>query len=137
MAEKEWNPANLLDVFGDRIARATLVLANRHTVSVADMAERLDVSDQTIYRRVDELVAHDLLTEHRRLGQNGNQYTEYETAVDEVTFAIDDTGYTLDVQFRQGLTDDFESLLSDMGQADPGADTDQSPHPGGATDHST
>ena len=114
MGQKEWSPANLLDVFGDSIARAALVIANEQPVAVKDLADELDVSDPTVYRRIDPLVDANLLKEHQRIDQNGNQHKEYETMIEEATFTVDDDGYTIDIQVRQDLTDDFESMWSDL-----------------------
>lgn len=123
MGEKEWTPANVLDLFGDSIARATLVIANDRTVAVKDLADEFDVSDPTVYRRIDPLVDANLLQEHVRLDQNGNQHKEYETIIDEVTLSIDEDGYTVDLQIRQDLADDFESMLADLGPIREKTDT--------------
>lgn len=123
MVEKEWTPASLLDVFGDRIARATLVVANQQPRSVEDIANTLGVSKQTIYRRVDELVDSDLLKEHQRFGPDGNQRVEYETIMDEVTLTVDDDGYTVDVQVRQDLSEDFGDMWSDLEDTNRPAET--------------
>ena len=114
MPDKEWSPTNILDVFGDPIARATLVLANDQPVTVKDLADQLDVSDPTIYRRIDPLVDANLLQEHQRIDKDGNQPSEYETMLDEVTFKVDTNGYTVDIQVRQDLAEDFESMWSDL-----------------------
>lgn len=114
MGDKEWCPSNVLDVFGDPIARATLVLANQGPVVVKELADELDVSDPTIYRRIDPLVDADLLEERQRIDQKGNQHKEYETKLDEVTFKLEGSSYTVDVQVNQDLTDDFESMWTDL-----------------------
>lgn len=117
MGGKEWAPANVLDVFGDPVARAALVLASEQPRSASEIADELGVSDQTVYRRIDELLDLDLVQEHRRIGENGNQYIEYETMLDAVTFAIDGGGYDVDLRMRQDLTDDFEAMWSDLESA--------------------
>lgn len=114
MSDKEWSPANILDVFGDPIARATLVLASDHPVTVQDIAKQLEVSTPTIYRRIDPLVDRNLLREHQQIDEKGNQPSEYQTTLDEVTFKINTNGYTVDLQVRQDLADDFESLWTDL-----------------------
>ena len=114
MGEKEWRPDNILDVFGDSVTRAILVIASERSVRVPDVADRLDVSDPTVYRRIDPLVEANLLKEHRRIDRDGNQHKEYETILEEVTFAIEDGSYTVDIQVDQDLTDDFESMWSDL-----------------------
>lgn len=114
MGDKEWSPSNVLDVFGDPVARATLVVANGGPVSVKEIAERLDVSDPTVYRRIDPLVDANLLRERRRIDEDGNQHRVYETILDVATFEIDGDSYTVDVQVDQDLTDDFESMWADL-----------------------
>lgn len=114
MGDKEWSPSNILDVFGDPIARATLVLANGEPVSVKAVADDLDVSPPTIYRRIDPLVDANLLQESRRIDQNGNQRKVYETLLDEVTFTIEDDSYSVDIKVNQDLAGDFESIWSDL-----------------------
>lgn len=114
MGDKEWSPSNILDVFGDSIARAILVIADDNSVSVKEIAEQLDVSNPTIYRRIDPLVDANLLKEHRRIDRGGNQHKEYETILDEATFKLDGDSYTVDIQLDQDLTDDFESIWSDL-----------------------
>lgn len=114
MGDKEWSPANILDVFGDRVARAILVLSSQEARSASEIADQLNVSEPTIYRRIDELVGSDLLREHHRIGGDGNQYKIYETILDEVTFSIEDDGYTVDLQVKQDIADDFEAMWSDL-----------------------
>lgn len=115
MGEKEWTPANVLDLFGDRIARATLVIASDQPVAVKDLAEKFDVSNPTIYRRIDPLVEANLLQEYDHISPDGNKFCKYQTAVDEVNISIDEDGYTLDLQIRQDLTEGFEAMLADLG----------------------
>lgn len=114
MGQKEWRPSNVLDVFADTIARNTLVLANRQPVSANQLAETLDVSPPTIYRRIDPLVDANLLKERQRVDPDGNQHKEYETVLEEVTVAIENDGYAVDIQVDRDLTDDFEAMWSDI-----------------------
>lgn len=114
MTEKEWSPANILDVFGDSIARAALVLASDQPVTVKDLADQLDVSDPTIYRRIDPLVEANLLREHQQVDAKGNQPCRYETMLEQVTFEVGTDGYTVDIQVKQNLVEDFESMWSDL-----------------------
>lgn len=123
MGDKEWSPSNILDVFGDSIARAILVIADGDHVSVKEIAEQLDVSDPTVYRRIDPLVDANLLEEHRRIDRNGNQHKEYETVLDEATLTLDGDSFTVDIQLDQDITDDFESIWSDLKSPNPAQET--------------
>lgn len=129
MGEKEWSPSNILDIFGDSIARATLVIADGNSVSVKEIADKLDVSDPTIYRRIGPLVDANLLKEHRRIDRDGNQHKEYETILDEATFRLDGDSYTVDIQLDQDLTDDFESIWSDLNSSNPQQETSDTSNP--------
>lgn len=129
MGAKEWSPSNILDVFGDSIARATLVVANDRPVSVKEIAKVLDVSNPTIYRRIDPLVDANLLEERSRIDMNGNQHKEYETILDEATFSLDGDSYTVDIQVDQDITDDFESIWSDLESANPQQQTTDTSKP--------
>lgn len=114
MATKAWSPSNILDVFADPVARALLLVASEGPVSVNDIADSLDVSNPTVYRRIDALIDANLLTEYQRIDPKGNQHKEYETILDEITFSIEDQGYTVEMQVDQDLATGFESLWSDL-----------------------
>lgn len=133
MGDKEWSPSNVLDVFGDSVARATLVIANDDPVSVKEIAERLDVSDPTIYRRIGPLVDANLLEEHRRIDRDGNQHKEYETILDEATFRIDEDSYTVDIQVDQDLSEDFASMWTDLESSGPQQETTETSTPSAGT----
>lgn len=116
MGEKEWAPSDVFDVFGDSLARRILVLASERPVSADDLAEQLDVSRPTIYRRVNALIDYDLLTEQQRLDADGNHYQTVETTLKQIAFEIEDGGYNVSLQMRQSLADQFESFWSDLDQ---------------------
>lgn len=119
MGEKEWEPADVFDVFGDRLARQILVLASERRVSADDLAEQLDVSAPTVYRRVNALSEYDLLAERQQLDVDGNHYQTFETAMKRVTLEIEDGGYTVDLQLRRRLADRFESFWSALEETSP------------------
>lgn len=129
MANKEWSPSNVLDVFADPVARALLLVASEQPVSVNDIAASLDVSNPTVYRRIDALVDANLLAEYQRIDPNGNQHKEYETILDEITFSIEDDGYRVEMQADQNLADDFESLWSDLEATSRSLDVGTRPGP--------
>lgn len=129
MAKKEWTPSNILDLFADPVARALLLVANGRPVSVNDIADSLDVSNPTIYRRIDALVDANLLAEYQRINPNGNQHKEYETILDEITFSVEADGYKVEMQVDQNLAADFESLWSDLEVTGGSFATSQQPRP--------
>lgn len=133
MGEKEWAPSDLFDVFGDPLARRILVLASERPVSADDLADQLDASRPTIYRRVNALIDYDLLRERQQIGRAGNHYQTFETTLRRVAFEIEDGGYDISLTMRQSLADQFESFWTDLEEANaegavqPDARTERDP----------
>ena len=132
MGDKEWNPRNLFDVFGDSLSREILLLANGSPVSATTLVDELDVTPPTVYRRLDELDEYDLVTEHRQIDDRGNHYRTFETSLSRVEFAIEDGRFTVDVGMRRDLTDRFEAFWSEFEGARPRASV-ESPERGDHT----
>jgi biotin operon repressor len=115
MANKEWEPSNIFDIFGDELARRILVYANRRPVSAEELGDHLDASSPTIYRRLNALADYDLVGEELQVDDDGHHYRTFETALDQITFAVGDTGYTVDIQIEEGPADQFADFWSDLG----------------------
>lgn len=114
MAEKEWAPTDVFDLFGDSLARRILVLASDRPLSADDLADQFDVSRPTIYRRVNALIDYDLLREQQEIDVDGNHYQVFETTLKRITFEIEGGGYTIDMTMRQSLANQFESFWTGL-----------------------
>lgn len=121
MAEKEWSPSDVFDVFGDSLARRILVLASDRPLSADELADQFDASRPTIYRRLNALIDYDLLRKQQEINTDGNHYQVYETTLKRVTFEIEGGGYTIDMTVRQSLADQFESFWSGLEESRTGA----------------
>jgi len=119
MSDKKWGPANTLDVFGDPLCRKILIMASESPISATALADHLDVAPPTIYRRTDELSNHDFIRERETIDENGNHYRIFETAIKTVTFEIEDGGYTVNINLRRDLTDEFESFWTELADDSP------------------
>lgn len=110
---------DVFDVFGDRLARRILVLASDQALSIDDLADQLNASYTTVYRRVNALVKYDLLKEEIQIDADGNQCKAFETTLQRIGFEIEDGGYNIDVEMRRSLVDQFETFWSDLEQSSP------------------
>lgn len=117
MGEKEWDPTDVFDLFGDELTRRILVLASERPLSADELARTLDTSHPTVYRRVNALLEYDLLDEQQQIDTDGNHYKTFETTLNRVAFEIEDGGYTIDVQMRQNLVEQFDDFWSDLGES--------------------
>lgn len=98
-----WDPETVFDVFGSESARRILALASEGPVTADDLASHLSVSQPTVYRRVDELVEYDLLTERDHVDDDGNQFNTYVTNLDAVTFSVEDGSFVVDLQLERDV----------------------------------
>lgn len=100
-----WDPETVFDVFGSESARRILALASEGPVTADDLASHLSVSQPTVYRRVEELVEYDLLTERDHIDDEGNYYNTYVTNLDAVTFRVENGKFVVDLQLERDVAD--------------------------------
>lgn len=113
---KEWDPDTLLDVFGSESARGILALASVRPLPAKELADRLDVSEPTVYRRLAVLQRYDLVSEDQHIDDEGNHYKTYETNLDRIAFEIEDGEFIVDVRLQRDLVDQFEQFWGDLGE---------------------
>ena len=111
---KEWEPETIFDVLGSERARRILSIASVRPVSANELATAIDTSLPTVYRRVNALLDYDLLREETNIDAEGNHYNTYATNLQRVCFEVDDGGFTVDIQLRRDMVDQFEDFWSDL-----------------------
>ena len=118
VVSKEWEPEDVFDVFGNELAREILVLASVEPMSAEELAERCERSQPTVYRRLNALESYGLLSERQEVDPDGHHYKTYETKLREVSFTIEDGGFTIDLDIRKDLVDKFSDFWTGMGGGD-------------------
>ncbi|WP_277553271.1 winged helix-turn-helix domain-containing protein [Halobaculum limi] len=103
--------ASVAAVLDDPHARAILVHTARAALSADDLAERIDGSRSTVYRRARRLVELDLVAESREIDPDGNHFTTYRARLDRVTIDLDTDGFAIDVD-RRPIEDDAVDRLN-------------------------
>ncbi len=105
---------SVLDTIGDRRARHVLASIAHEPRSAKEIAEDLDLSLPTVYRRVEELEDHDLVTGTTEIASDGNHYRVFECAFDSTVISLDDGEYEVQI-FREGnVPDRFATLWDDL-----------------------
>jgi DNA-binding transcriptional ArsR family regulator len=104
----------ILDMIGDRYARDVLAAVCRTPRSANDLAEELDQSIQTIYRRIATLKEYDLITSHTEIADDGNHYQVFESNVDSVLISVEDDEYEVRIYRREDLPDRFSNLWDEL-----------------------
>jgi uncharacterized protein YdhG (YjbR/CyaY superfamily) len=106
-----------MDVFGNEYARQILALASVEPVAAEDIAEVLDASLPTVYRRVNVLLEYDLLKERTQVDEDGHHYQTFETSLKRVSFEVEDGGIDIDLELRRDLFDRFSDFWQDLEDA--------------------
>lgn len=124
MGEKEWNPTEVFDLFGDDLSRRILILASEEPVSADEIATTLDTSHPTVYRRINALAEYDLVREHQMIDADGNHFKTFETTLRRIAFEVDEGGYNIDIQMRQDLVEQFSDFWSGLSSSSLGDSAD-------------
>lgn len=99
----------LLDVIADETAMAIFSRVHDRPRSAKRLEELCDASLKTIYRRVEALEEVGLVSAVTRIDEDGNHYTAYTTAVEEVEITVEPSEADVDVDVQTG--DDVEQFV--------------------------
>jgi DNA-binding transcriptional ArsR family regulator len=105
---------DVLDAMGDQYARDVLAAICRESRSAKELAEELDHSLQTVYRRIDLLEEHELVTAHTRIAADGNHHQVYDSNFDSVLISMEDDEYDVRIYRRDDLPERFGDLWDDL-----------------------
>lgn len=104
----------VLDAIGDSYAREVLAFIGNESRSAKEIAEALDHSINTVYRRVNLLQEHDLVASSLEIADDGNHRQRFETTFDSVVISVGDNEYDVEIYRREELPDQFVSLWDDL-----------------------
>ena len=102
--------ADLLALLDDRYARAVLAETNQRPMSAPALAEACDASRPTIYRRIDRLKQHDLLSERVRPDEDGHHRRVYVSSFRSLSVELVDGTYRVTVARRETPADRFTEM---------------------------
>jgi predicted transcriptional regulator len=108
---------DILDTIGDPYARDVLAAICREPQSASELAEDLGYSSQTVYRRIEVLQEHDLVSERTRIADDGNHHKVYDSSFDGALISVDDAEYDVEIYRREDLPERFGNLWDDLSMA--------------------
>ena len=80
----------VLDVLSDEYARAILAATSVKPMSAQQLADECDMSEPTVYRRIDRLREHDLLGERTEIRDDGNHHSVYTATLSSLSVELDE-----------------------------------------------
>jgi DNA-binding transcriptional ArsR family regulator len=94
----------ILDVLSDEYAREILAATSVKPLSAQQLADACEMSEPTVYRRVERLREHDLLGERTEIRDDGNHHSVYTATLSELSVALDEGTFEATVERREAAS---------------------------------
>jgi predicted transcriptional regulator len=114
MMEDDRPIEEILDTIGDEHARTILADLSGEPQSAKELSESVGLSEPTVYRRLELLQEHDLVTTQTLVADDGNHYKRYECNFNSTVISLDDSDYDVQIYREENLPDKFSQLWDDL-----------------------
>jgi predicted transcriptional regulator len=104
----------IFEALADDTMAAILELSSEEARSADELADQIEASESTVYRRIERLVDAGLLDEQLQLDKHGDHYHVYRTAIERVEARIDADGIDTRIERREDGIDRFVRLWEDI-----------------------
>ncbi|WP_267641649.1 ArsR/SmtB family transcription factor [Haloarchaeobius amylolyticus] len=104
----------VLELLGDEYVRDILAATSERPHSARELGEVCGSSRSTVYRRVDDLLEHDLLVEGTRIDDDGSHVNVYEAALEGLELELDDGHFAIDLDVKEDAAWRFTRLWEDI-----------------------
>jgi DNA-binding HxlR family transcriptional regulator len=103
-------------LLADADTRTLLEAVAEEPASPTELAELVDVSRKTVYRRLDQLHEAGLVSEHTRPRADGHHETVYTAALEGIHVELTDDGLTYRVETDEDPADELTKLWGAFGR---------------------
>lgn len=100
----------LFDALDDENSWKILAYTSERALSAQELAERLETSRPTVYRRLEDLMDYDLVSERIRLNTTGNHSKEYTSNLKELEVRIENEELHIDAKRHEDTVDRFTRM---------------------------
>lgn len=114
MAEEQPTVEDILDMIGDARARDVLAEVSQDPRSAHELADDLGFAPSTVYRRLDELEEHSLVTSETRIAKDGNHYQVFTCNFESTIVSLDDDEYDVRIFRKENLPSRFNDLWDEL-----------------------
>ena len=101
-------------IIEDDVMRAILAETSVKPMSVNELAERVDASKPTIYRRLQTLEELDVIEGRTRLDEAGDHYDVYAATFHRLTVELNDGEYDFHIERSEPMADRFTRFIEQM-----------------------
>ena len=110
--------AELTEVVGlldDDVARAILRETSREPLSASDLADRVEGSLPTIYRRLEALSDADLLFTQTQIDPDGDHFKQYSARFETLLVELERGTFEAELTLKEDPADRFTRLFEELG----------------------
>jgi predicted transcriptional regulator len=98
----------------DETARRILAKTSSEPMTVNELATHLDASKPTIYRRIEQLQNHDLVSATIRPTDAGPQEKVFRATFDRLVVSLDDGTYSYDIERTERMADRLRRFVDQL-----------------------
>lgn len=104
----------LAAILEDETARTILTETCEQAMSAKRLSQRCDVSEPTVYRRLEDMRRCDLLEERTRPDPDGHHHKVYSANLERIVVEVDGDGLRFEIDRREDMADRFTRLIEGM-----------------------
>jgi len=101
-------------LLADETTQRILVETTDRPMSADELSDACDVSPQTVYRRLEELQQHDMITEAVEIDDDGHHHSVYTATLDQVTIELTADGFRFELSLRERMAARFTQFVNEV-----------------------
>jgi len=105
---------DILDTIGDDHARDVLAAISEEPRPASEVADACDLSLPTVYRRIEMLKEHDLVSSETAVADDGNHYDVFKSNFDGTVIRLREDEYDVRIYRKENIPDRFSSLWDEL-----------------------
>ncbi|WP_336000219.1 ArsR/SmtB family transcription factor [Halorientalis halophila] len=106
---------DIVDLLADEYAQSILRATNVEGMSADELSSHCEMSKPTVYRRLEDLRAADLVEERQRVDPDGNHAKEYYASLSDVHIGLEGGEFECNIERRElDVADHFTELFENL-----------------------
>ncbi|MHB9288340.1 ArsR/SmtB family transcription factor [Halobacteriales archaeon Cl-PHB] len=101
-------------VLEDESMRTILAATSTEPMSASELADRVEASKPTVYRRIERLETCNLIESRTRPDEDGHHHQVYAATFDHLTVDLVDGDYEYEIERTEPMADTFTRLIEQM-----------------------
>jgi len=114
MDQEDEDVREIASLLADECTQTILIETATEPMSAEELSDVSDVSPQTVYRRLEALAEHDLITEDLQPDSEGHHYKVYTATLDRVVVDLTSDGFELTLSRRDRMADRFTRFIDEV-----------------------